>query len=125
MTQNQNEKNNCIDIVIPIKTYSEMNRRDHYMARAARFKRQKTAVSWMLNPLVSQISLPCTVTITRISKRFLDEDNLYSSLKAVVDQVCDCLIPGLKPGRADGSDQITLIYKQEKGKDYAVRLQIN
>ncbi len=55
--------------------------------------------------------------------RFLDKnDNLPCSFKWILDAVCDNLLPGLKPGRADGDERISVKYDQEKSKEYGVRI---
>ena len=68
-------------------------------------------------------TLPCLVTITRISPRSYDHDNFVASAKGLRDILSDLVIPGLAPGQADADPRITWHYKQEKGKQ-SVRIQI-
>lgn len=123
MTSQENEKQK-LDVVLPIRTLSEMNNRDHYMVRAKRFKAQKTFIKFSIGHKLKNIELPCVIELTRIGKRNLDEDNLASSFKAIVDQICDCILPGLAPGQSDSNEKIKIVYKQEKGKEYAIRVNI-
>jgi hypothetical protein len=46
------------------------------------------------------------------------------SMKWIEDAVCDLLVPGLAPGRADGDKRITTQYKQEKGQNFGIRIEI-
>lgn len=63
-----------------------------------------------------KITPPCKVIITRIAPRMLDTiDNLPMSVKFVIDTVADMLIPGLKPGRADGDSRVKFEIQQRKG----------
>lgn len=71
------------------------------------------------------IKLPCIVRFTRVSPGHLDEDNLLFSFKSIRDFIADKLIPGLKPGQADGSPKIKWEYLQEKShKEYAMILEV-
>ena len=64
-----------------------------------------------------EIKPPCKVVITRVSPRMLDSiDNLPMSVKFVIDTVADLLIPGLKPGRADGDKRVQFQIEQRKGE---------
>jgi hypothetical protein len=66
--------------------------------------------------------------MTRIAPRELDiHDNLPSAFKYVLDSICDFIVPGLKPGRADGRNEIASIeYFQRKGgnKQYGLEVEI-
>ncbi len=113
------------EVTIPLKIESEGNKHGHHMARYARLKKHTGIIKLMLG--TCRIKLPCTVTMTRIAPRELDEhDNLRSALKHVVDCVSDHLIPGLKAGRADGSKDIKWEYRQAKGRplEYALTIKI-
>ena len=73
------------------------------------------------------MSPPCIVTITRVSSREYDLDNMIGGCKGLRDTLGDLLRPGMAPGQADGKGSgITWEYKQEKGepKQYAVRIEI-
>lgn len=115
-----------IRILIPIRIYSEANISEHWSARHKRHKAYRKALVAFLRPHRVP-SLPCIVRLTRIAPRGLDRDNLFAALKHPIDVVCDWLIPGLAPGRADGDKNITIQYSQEKGGSgvYALKLEIS
>jgi hypothetical protein len=115
-------KSKCWEV--PIMTVSEANCSEHWSKKAKRHKQQQFFVKLALKKGIEEISLPCHVKITRMGRGSLDFDNLVSSQKWVVDAVCDSLIPGLKPGRADGDKRITVSYNQEKKQFYGVRIEI-
>lgn len=58
------------------------------------------------------------VTLTRVSPRRLDGDNLASAFKAVRDGVADAL------GRNDGDSEIDWRYEQRQDRDYGVEIRI-
>lgn len=109
---------------LSIKTVSEANSTEHWTKKSKRHREQKFFVNLALREGIKEITLPCKIKLTRISTRTLDYDNLCSSLKYVLDSVCDLLVPGLRPGQADGDPRITTSYDQEKGKKYAIRIEI-
>ena len=75
---------------------------------------------------VEKPCLPCKVTLTRVSPRALDIDNLWSAQKICIDVIADWIIPGLAPGRADGQEGLEFDCKQRKGKvrEYALEIKI-
>lgn len=109
---------------IPLKTVSESNCSEHWTKKAKRHRTQQKFIKLLINNDISKATLPCHIKVTRISTRSLDYDNLVSSQKWVVDAVCDSLIPGLKPGRADGDKRITVSYDQRKGAILGVEIGI-
>lgn len=118
-----------INVYVPIRTVSEMNNFDHWTKKHKRHKSQKATVKLFLLPQIlakTDSILPCILTITRISPRYLDRDNLYASLKYVTDACCELLVPGLAIGRADSDKRIQIEISQEKGgvKEQGVRIQI-
>ena len=100
---------------LPIRTYSLTNIRVHWAAKAKRAKAQRKAAV-----LVSRHELPCTVTLTRIAPRTLDDDNLRGALKSCRDGIADRL------GIDDRDPRVTWEYAQERGKprEYGVRVEI-
>jgi len=80
-------------------------------------------VHWYLKT-IEKPALPVKVTMTRISPREYDDDNLTSSMKEIRDKVADWLIPGLAPGRADSDERITWVYEQRKGQPKEIALEI-
>lgn len=126
-TRESDNINFMIEKIIPIKIISEANTCDHWTKKSARHKKQKAVIQLSLRPVISEVSLPCIVQLTRIAPRFLDEhDNLRSSLKWVVDSIASLLFPNLKPGRADDDKRITWLYAQDKGgiRQYALKVVI-
>lgn len=115
----------CIVWKIPIHTVSEANCTEHYLKKNERHQQQKYFVRLALEKDICQVSLPCHVKVIRLSPRKLDYDNLVSSQKWVVDAICDSLIPGLKPGRADADSRITISYDQENNPITALRIEIS
>lgn len=103
-----------VSVTIPMRTVSLSNQREHWGARARRSKAERDTVGWM----VPKCAPPCVVTLTRISPRQLDDDNLRGSLKAVRDSVAERL------GVDDRDPRVTWKYGQEKSREYAVRVEI-
>jgi len=99
---------------LPITTVSESNRRDHWRVKAKRAKAQRQ----MAAMLVPRCCLPCVVTLTRISPRMLDDDNLRGALKHVRDGVADRL------GIDDRDPRVEWRYAQRKGKQKAVEVEL-
>ena len=114
---------------IPVKTVSESNRSEHWAKKAKRHKLQKRWVkaTWphAMPPLDPEATY--TICITRIAPRVLDlHDNLPSSVKWILDGICDNLYPGLAIGQADSAKNLKWAYYQIKRnpKEYAVQVQI-
>ena len=115
-----------IDLTIPIKTVSEANSSEHWSAKHKRHKAQKTNIALALNSALSQqqVVLPCRIKLTRISPRFLDDDNLVSAFKHIRDYIANILIPGMRMGFADSSTKLSWEYDQVKGSPQAIRIEI-
>ena len=112
-----------IQVDLPVKIESEMNRRDHGVNRNKRFKAQKEAVYYTLLPFRPTLAIiakgeAIAVTFTRLGPRQLDDDNLASGFKACRDQVATML------GINDGSKRIKFEYAQEKSRTYSARVAI-
>ena len=99
---------------LPIATVSESNRRDHWQVKRKRAKAQRQ----MAAALVPRFGLPCVVTLTRVSPRELDDDNLRGALKAVRDGVADRL------GIDDRDPRVEWRYAQRKGAVKAVEVEL-
>ena len=121
----QELKKNII-VFVDIKIISEGNNFDHWTKKRKRKICHQLMVKSALNGKITDISLPCKVKLTRIAPRKLDYDNLCFSIKFIYDTICDLLIPGLRPGRADGDSRITVEYFQEKGKpkEFGLKIEI-
>lgn len=114
-----------VELLLPIKTISEGNCQQTWQVKAKRHRQQQARVKLYMENYRDLIKMPVQITITRIAPRKFDFDNLVFSQKWVLDAICDQLVPGLKPGRADGDPRIKkVIYEQEKGKPklYATRV---
>lgn len=95
-----------------VATVSEPNARGHWALRAKRAKVQRKAAWATVKPM----PLPCSVLLTRIALRELDDDNLRPALKAIRDGVADRL------GIDDRDPRVTWLYDQQKCHGYAVRI---
>lgn len=108
-----------ISISVPLRTRSMANARLHWAAKAKIVKAEREAVAMHCRGLGPE-QVPCTVTLTRIAPRQLDDDNLRSALKAVRDEVARLL-------KVDDRDKrVVWEYGQEKGepKEYAVIVEV-
>lgn len=95
----------------PLEVVSEPNRRDHWAVRHRRSSNQQNVVAVelaALRQLIQRIGLPAVVTLTLLTPRKLDDDNLLAALKAVRDSVSKSI--GL-PNDAD--PRVTWRYDQE------------
>ena len=95
---------------MPLRIISEANSRDHWRTKAGRAKLHRATARAMLQQHSRpQHTGPVSITLTRISSRKLDDDNLASGFKSVRDGVADWL------GINDGSERLTWRYAQRKG----------
>lgn len=106
--------------LIPIRTISEANGREHWRAKANRAKHQREMARMFTAQWEPLPKPPLTITITRIGVRPLDDDNLATSQKAVRDGIADAI------GIDDGDARLSWRYAQRKGKpkEYAVEVEI-
>jgi hypothetical protein len=105
-----------ISFSVPMKAPSTSNLREHWSARAKRVDRQKVATRarcpvWTQGPLL-------VVTLTRVSPRTLDDDNLRGALKSVRDGVATWLRVD------DATPLVRWEYAQHKGEP-SVRIEVN
>lgn len=113
-----------ISVTVPIRIVSEMNARDHWRKRHARFKQQKLAVFYVLHPFRDELKAMAEsgerirVTLTKIGRMRFDTDNLAAGFKSCRDQVASLL------GIDDGSERITWIYQQRGSAQYAAEIAI-
>lgn len=110
------------ELTVPIHTISEANTREHWTIAHTRHRRQKLAVHHALLSNQVNTHLPVAVTMTRLSPRKLDSDNLQSALKYIRDAISEYFIPGKAPGRADDDPRFTWQCHQEKSPEKAVLL---
>ena len=112
-----------IAITIGIRTVSEMNAREHWAKRRSRKVSQQVLVAACCRAALRDISLPCVVTLVRVRPprgKVMDPDNYASSWKHVQDAVAKLL------GVDDGdTSRVSWVYgPQERGTDYAVRIEV-
>ena len=116
-----------VSVDIPITTPSASNLREFWAVKAKRVKAQRLATGLMLRAgRVAhrleeehgkvQLHERIVVTLTRVSPRALDDDNLRGALKACRDEVAAYF------GVDDGNtSRIRFEYSQAKGKPSCVR----
>lgn len=112
-----------IEWIIPTKTVSEANSREHWTKKKKRNDIQKSWVRLFFNKHKPEIGLPCKITLTRLGKKLLDDDNLPVSMKYLRDAIADHIFPGQAPGRADGDKRLTWVYFQALSKKTGVKIQ--
>lgn len=107
------------EIIVPVKTISLLNVREHWAKRAKRSKEHREVSYLMLRSEIGaeRPKMPLAVKLTRLSPRQLDDDNLRGALKAVRDGVADYF------GVDDRHPGIEWLYGQEKGP-YGVKIEI-
>lgn len=115
----------------PLLTTPESNSREHWHKKATRHTKQRDAIKTVWKATGSAIpniqNVPIILYICRVAPRRLDHsDNLPCSLKSLVDEICNCLLPGYADGRADGLLKIKIAYAQAKGlpRQYAIKIKI-
>lgn len=111
-----------IEWILPIKTVSESNSSEHWSKKHKRHKAQRHRISVAFMEHRKPIQLPCTITMTRLAPRKLDDDNLRGALKWIRDAIADQIIPGKACGRADDDERITWQYGQESAKEQGVKI---
>lgn len=107
-------------IVVPLRTVSVPNQREHHMAKHRRVKAERKAVAWLLNG--KQLPPPpVVVTLTRLSPHHtpLDDDNLTGALKAVRDEVAKYL------GVDDGNTAMVRFVYAQRREDWGVEIGID
>lgn len=98
--------------LLPIRTVSEANQREHWAVKAKRKKQQTNLAALVTCSVVSQrwlFARPARITLTRYGVRRLDADNLAGSFKGIQDGIAAAL------GMDDGDERLTWVYAQEKG----------
>ncbi|MGH3427824.1 MAG: hypothetical protein ACRDQZ_09710 [Mycobacteriales bacterium] len=101
----------------PARLYSESNQRDTW-EHMSRKKAQRAAARAILAPRIQGMTLPATITITRIGKRLMDSDNIHGACKHVRDGIADAF------GVDDGDPGYTWVVAQRIGQDYGVEVRI-
>ena len=106
-------------LTVPVRTWSMANTRWHWAkkARIARWQR-RTTKRIVAETITGKLRLPLRITMTRQGPRRLDDDNLAVALKHVRDGVADAL------GVDDGDRRLAWRCRQERCREYAVRIEI-
>ncbi len=99
-----------ISFTVPIQTESMSNARLHWAIKAKKVKSQRSATAYRTPPALKTLGPLLVVTLTRVSPRQMDDDNLRGALKGVRDQVASAL------GVDDRSKLVRWDYEQEKGE---------
>jgi hypothetical protein len=111
-----------LEFYIPVKTVSELNRRDHWRTKDRRRREQQEAAYYAYRGAAkgARVALPCVVRFVRIGPRKLDSDNLASAMKGIRDTVAQCI------GVDDGAEQIRFEYDQCAigERSYNVKVQV-
>lgn len=107
---------------VALRTVSLTNQRDaHWRHRHRRSKTERlhTWRAWLAaGGRVLKDGERAAVTLTRIAPGTLDDDNLRGAMKSCRDAIAACL------GLDDGDERLTFAYAQERGRSYAVRVEI-
>ncbi|MGC4117002.1 MAG: hypothetical protein QM765_21050 [Myxococcales bacterium] len=118
-------------LITTFRTTTGLNHREHHMARMRRVAAEHQRVDGVLSrafpgamygsPDAFRAAVgapPFTVTLTRVSPRLADDDNVVGGLKNVRDRVATWL------GTGDGPKApVRWLYQQEQGP-FAVRIRI-
>lgn len=112
---------NSVTYEIPVITYSEANRAEHWAKRASRVKAQRIE-AWRQTILLRDQwpPPPYRISLHRQADKShqLDTDNLARALKAVRDGIADALRIN------DGDPAHEWTYQQGAGPEYAVYVMI-
>lgn len=107
------------ELLIPMRTKTGLNSREHWAQRARRVKRERQAVLLVWQSARPRpLEPPFVVTLTRVGPRRCDSDGAVGGLKAVRDQVAEQL------GVDDGDERAAVwCYRQQLGA-YAVHIRV-
>ena len=112
----------ALRVVVPVRTISSSNAREHWAVRARRVKTERAAALLVLRSTGCPLwTAPLVVRLTRISGprgKTLDDDNLRGCLKAIRDGVADWL------GVQDNDPRITWRYDQRKADAWGVEIEV-
>jgi hypothetical protein len=109
--------------IVPVRTISEANSREHWAKAKKRHDLQKKWVKVFFEKEEPYIPLPCVIKLTRIGQRELDSDNLPVSMKYIRDAIADQIFPRLAPGQADNDPRLSWEYDQAISRIYAVKVE--
>jgi hypothetical protein len=109
-----------VNVLLPLRIESEANMREHWAVKASRTKAHRSTACLKVAPhrrKILSLGDRILITLTRVAPRELDDDNLARGFKAVRDGVADAL------GLDDRDKRLKWAYAQEKGKDYAAKVE--
>lgn len=107
-------------IMIPVRTVSEANVREHWAKKAKRAKAQRKTAYFIFSQYMIY-PRPKKITLTRIAPRALDDDNLRGALKAVRDGIADSL--GVDDSQRSGIEW-EYCQRREGKKEYGVEVEM-
>lgn len=115
-----------VEIVVPVRTVSELNARSSWFQKHRRVKQQKDLTTLLLRSGVNRAKLrpPYRVRMTRLAPGAIrDSDNLYSATKAIRDAIAAFL----EVDDADlvGTPEVSWSVDQERQSSYGVRIRID
>lgn len=99
----------ALEFSIPIQTKSATNLREHWAVRSKRVASERRATTYRTPPAFKALGPLLRITLTRVSPRELDDDNLRPALKGVRDALAASLRID------DRSPLVEWGYGQEKG----------
>ena len=111
-----------VEVTLPTHLPSRANERVHWAKRQKRSRFQRDMAYLCTREALNHKErprLPITVTLTRISPRLLDDDNLRGAFKSIRDGIADLFKVADSP-----SGPITWRYTQLKGKPARVTIEI-
>lgn len=111
-----------VKFFVPVKTVSEANSHEHWRQRQKRAKEQRLAAAFGGASRCHPSELPpfpLVVTLTRVSPRELDDDNLQGATKHFRDGIADWL--GVDDRKRD---VVRYEYGQRKGAPVGVEVEI-
>lgn len=108
-------------LILPIRIESESNKRGHWSKHAKRTKTQRGLVCLACRAHFVKPSIPCTIRLTRIAPRELDQGNIAAALKAVQDGCADWL--GIDDRK---KNLVKYEYENERGgvREYALKIEV-
>lgn len=110
-----------IEIPMPIPSLANIS--GHWSKKYVIKKNQCELIKYFIKKEMFK-EPPVLVILTRCSRRLLDFDNLYASMKYVIDCIADIYHPGLAPGMADGLKEINFDVNQEISKIQKLKVEI-
>ena len=97
-------------VLIPVKTISITNRREHWAIRANRTRHHRRIAAMLVGTAIKKrgtpIAFPLVIDMVRLASRRMDDDNLRAALKALRAGIADAL------GVDDADKRLTWNYFQ-------------